>query len=302
MRKLLHRLFIKWIEWSGGKIIKKLILFLEKQSKLFWILTGFILNGILGIIDYITGEEITLSLFYLIPISLITWFSGRKLGILFSAISAVIWTVTDIALGLSYSHPIIYYWEIGICLGFFVIVTLLLSALRMALEREKVLSITDFLTGAMNSRFFYDAIEMEIYRLSRYQQPFTLVYLDLDNFKSINDQFGHSEGDKVLRVVVDRIKLNLRKTDVVARLGGDEFAILLPQTNRVDASVAVSKIQQELWQAMNEGNWGVTFSVGVLTCIHSFNTVNDLVKMVDDLMYTVKKRGKNAIHYFEYQG
>jgi diguanylate cyclase (GGDEF)-like protein len=275
---------------------------LEKKSKVFWIGTGFAFDVVLGIIDYMTGEEITISLFYLIPIALVTWFVGKKLGVLFSIISAMIWTLSDFALGLTYSHPAIYYWETGIRLGFFIIVTLLLSALRSALEREKELSRIDYLTGVMNSRFFYDTVQAEINRLHRYKHPFTFVYMDLDDFKTINDQFGHMEGDKALRIVADKIRMNLRKTDVIARLGGDEFAFLLPETDQSNASRVVSKIQYELLNEMRKNNWQVTFSMGVLTCVEPLNTVNEIVRMADDLMYSVKKNGKNAITYSAYKG
>ncbi|MFA4915140.1 MAG: GGDEF domain-containing protein [Syntrophales bacterium] len=108
---------------------------------------------------------------------------------------------------------------------------------------------------------------MEIERSQRHKHPFTVTYFDLDNFKTVNDRFGHSMGDNVLCTVVRYAKTHLRKMDIVARLGGDEFAFLLPETDQVQARVAISKIQISLLDEMYRNDWPVTFSIGVLTCI-----------------------------------
>jgi len=275
---------------------------LEKRSKPFWIVVGFALIGVVGILDFLTGYESAFSFFYLIPISLVTWLTGRRLGIVASLASASVWLITDVAAGNSYSHPFIYAWNAFIVLGFFVIVTLLLSALRRALEHERELAHTDYLTGAVNSRFFHDMVQMEIDRSQRYKHPFTIAYIDLDNFKAVNDQFGHSTGDQVLRSAVDHIRKHLRKTDVIARLGGDEFALLFPETNQESAQVALSKIQRSILEEMHQGNWSITISVGVLTCINAPYTADEVIRMVDDLMYSVKRDSKDAIKYSIYAG
>ena len=200
----------------------------EKQSTFFRIVAGFSLIGAIGIVDFLSGYELAFSLFYVIPISLLTWYTSRSLGIVASLASALVWLGADITSGHPYSHPLIPIWNILIRLAFFVLFTVLLSAIRSAGERERELARMDYLTGAVNSRLFYEMAQMEIERLQRYGHPFTLAYIDLDNFKSVNDQFGHSMGDQVLRTVVTTARKHLRVTDVVARLGGDEFALLLP--------------------------------------------------------------------------
>ena len=177
-----------------------------------------------------------------------------------------VWLGADVATGHSYAYPLIPIWNTFIRLAFFVIITLLLSALRRSTEREREFARVDNLTGAVNPRFFYDVAQMEIDRFQRYKHPFTLAYIDLDNFKTVNDQFGHSAGDQVLRKVVSSAKKYLRKIDVIARLGGDEFALLLPETNEESARVALSKVQNGLLEEMRQGKWPITFSIGVLTC------------------------------------
>ena len=193
-------------------------------------------------------------------------------------------------------------WNTAIRLSFFIIITVLLSALKKSMDRERDLARIDYLTGAFNSRYFDELLQNEIDRIQRFGRPFTLAYIDLDNFKSVNDRFGHTVGDKVLCSVVISVRNHLRKTDVVARLGGDEFALLLPETNQESAHVALSKIQTYLLEEMQRSNLQVTFSIGVLTSICAPLTTDELVRMADELMYSVKCDGKNAIKYSVYTG
>jgi diguanylate cyclase (GGDEF)-like protein len=276
--------------------------YFEKWSKPIWVMMGFILIVGLGLLDFITGYEISFSLFYLLPISLVVWFAGKRFGIAASIVSAAVWLLADVLSGNHYSHAIIYFWNSAIRFGFFIIVTLLLTELKTALEHEKNLSRTDRLTGAMSMDFFYNLLQAEIYRFQRYKHTFTVAYVDLDNFKAVNDEFGHSVGDTVLRTVVNHVRNGLRKTDIVARLGGDEFAILLPETDQITAQVAMSKIQQSLLSEMKKSNWPETFSIGAITINASPGTANELIKLADNLMYTVKSNGKNAINYSVYAG
>jgi diguanylate cyclase (GGDEF)-like protein len=270
---------------------------LEKRSKLFWKVVGFALIGVVGILDFLTPYEFAFSLFYLIPISLLTWLTGRRLGIVASLASALVWLITDVAIGKSSIQPVIYAWNTLIGLSFFIFVTLLLSAFRKALEHERDLAQTDYLTGAVNSRSFFDMVQREINRVQRYEHPFTIAYIDIDNFKSVNDQLGHTTGDQVLRAVVNQARTHMRKTDVVARLGGDEFALLLPETNQESAQVVLSKVRSGMLIGMQQSDWPVTFSIGVLTCIDAPPSPDELFRLVDELMYTVKRGSKNSIKY-----
>lgn len=274
----------------------------EKLSKLFYVTVGFVLIAIIGTLDFLTGYELSFSVFYVIPIFLVTWFAGRKLGIMTSIVSAFVWFVADIVAAHPYSHALIPVWNSLIRLTFFLVITYLFSSLKNSTEREKELSRKDYLTGAANSRFFYKLAQMEIDRFQRYAHPFSLAFIDLDNFKFVNDQFGHAAGDQVLRTVVSSVKKHSRKTDTIARLGGDEFALLLSETNQESARIVLPKIQDMLLEEMRQNNWPITFSIGVLTCNATPLTTDELVKMTDDLMYSVKKSSKNAIKYASYAG
>ncbi|WP_295413542.1 GGDEF domain-containing protein [uncultured Thiodictyon sp.] len=282
--------------------LTKTVEHLEKISKVFWAITGATLIIVLGFVDVVTGYELSFSLFYLVPVSLLAWFAGKRYGIAASIASAGAWLSADVLSGNHYSETIIYFWNSAIRFGFFIIVTLLLVELKKALEYERILSRIDRLTGATSVDFFYELLQAEINLFRRYRQPFTVAYVDLDNFKAVNDQFGHSTGDRVLNTVVTQTRKELRKTDIVARLGGDEFAILFPETDQRAAQIALSKIQRGLLNEMLKNNWPVTFSIGVVTFNATPNTANELIKMADDLMYAVKKNEKNAIRYSVYAG
>ena len=280
----------------------KFIDLLEKQNKSLATIIGFVFIGIVGILDYLTGYEAAFSLFYVIPVSYITWFSGETSGFVASLISASVWILADVASGHLYSSLFVMIWNILIELSFFVIIILLLSKLKGEMANEAELARTDNLTGAVNSRFFYDLIQMEIDRSQRYKTYFSFAYIDLDNFKTVNDKYGHATGDQALLVIVDFIKKNIRKSDVVARIGGDEFALLLPETNSEVVRSVCLKIQEGLLEKMRQNNWPITFSMGVLTCEVAPTSADVLVSMADELMYSVKHSTKNAIRYSTYKG
>jgi diguanylate cyclase (GGDEF)-like protein len=184
-----------------------------------------------------------------------------------------------------------------ISLLIFSVTVLWLSRIKTILGNERRLARTDFTTGAINKRCFCDLINMEIRRFKRYRRTFTVVMIDLDNFKAVNDHMGHHTGDDVLQKVVDTLNFNLRDTDIVARLGGDEFALLMPETDAASARVVISQTQKKLLSVMQWHHFPVTFSIGVLTFKAVPHTAHEVLHQVDDLMYTAKRDGKNTVRY-----
>lgn len=275
----------------------KAIEYFSKQSKSFIIVVGVLLVVFIGIVDYLTGAEISLSIFYLLPISLVVWFTGKWRGFVVSVASGITWLAADLATGHIYSHPVVPYWNMMVRLGFFLIVTFTLHKLKIALVLEKALARTDSLTGIANGKAFDELANSEINRARRYRHPFTLAYIDLDNFKTVNDYFGHTTGDTLLQLVAKIIQDNLRAVDIVARLGGDEFAILLPETEHEPGQVVIRRIQKNLLDIMQKNGWSVTFSIGMVTFVSPLSTVDKMIKMADDLMYSVKNSGKNGIKH-----
>ncbi len=250
---------------------------------------------LLGLADYLTGYEAFFAVFYLLPIAFIAWHVSQRAGYVYSALSALVWVAANVAAGESHSAAWIYVWNTFTRLAIFLLVTALLGALRAAHDHERRLARTDYLTGAENKRSFSDLSEREMDRCRRHRRPFTVIYADLDNFKAVNDRWGHSTGDAVLREVVTTGRRELRTLDVMARLGGDEFAILLPETG-ADAGLEVAGRLQSKWlEAMRRHEWPVTMSLGVLTCLYPPETLDQLLHLADQLMYGVKESGKDGV-------
>ena len=268
-----------------------------KQGKLFWGMASFASIAVIGSIDYLTGFEISFSFFYLIPVYIASWHFGRQFGLFVALICAITWYVADIASGHIYSAQYIGLWNMLTRFGFYVIFTILLDRLRESYQAEQKLARTDRTTGAANSRYFYEVAQLELERARRTGNNFAIAYIDLDNFKFVNDQFGHLQGDALLRSVVDTAQGNLRAIDIIARLGGDEFAVLLPETGEAGAKNAVSKIQTGLLEKMRSNNWPVTFSMGVVIYTAPPSSVDAMLHEADQLMYAIKSNNKNGVSY-----
>lgn len=282
--------------------LDKLFQLFEKRQPGFWAWLGGLLVFVLGVVDYQTGNEIVFSLFYLIPILLVTLAISEIAGLYASILSALILLAAEIAAGQSYSHPAIYFWNTAIRAVFFSFFSYLVAELYQSHREERQVARTDFVSGAFNARFFYELLQMEIDRIRRQPHPFTVVYIDLDDFKRVNDLFGHRVGDSVLRYVTEVLRASLRKTDFVARLGGDEFALLLPSTRQDDAEVVLAKVRTTLEEAMRARSFPVTFSIGVVTCLTPPHAAEQLINLADQLMYGVKNSTKNGIRFMTLEG
>jgi diguanylate cyclase (GGDEF)-like protein/PAS domain S-box-containing protein len=172
------------------------------------------------------------------------------------------------------------------------------KALRDSEKRYRELSIVDDLTQLYNSRHFYFQLKVELDRSNRYEQPLTLLLLDLDNFKAFNDAYGHIEGDQVLRRLGQAVKRCLRQTDSAYRYGGEEFTIILPMTTSADGAVTAERIRTEFKKETFSPAPGqdvhVTVSIG-LAQYKPQEEMKAFVHRVDQLMYQGKKNGKDKV-------
>jgi diguanylate cyclase (GGDEF)-like protein len=174
-------------------------------------------------------------------------------------------------------------------------------ALNIAKEHQKIqaLASTDALTGLYNRRAFNEMLDKELRRSSRYQKPLSLIMLDIDAFKEINDSFGHKTGDNVLKSLAVCLQGAIRDTDFLARYGGDEFAVILPETKAEEASVLAERLQQTVKDSpvtVNGSYRNITLSMGV-TDISSATRVSEdeLINRVDKVLYLSKERGGNSV-------
>ncbi len=175
------------------------------------------------------------------------------------------------------------------------------SALRCTQKELETLAATDFLTGLPNRRFFMQNLITEYNRAIRYKSHTTLVFIDLDHFKKVNDKFGHASGDLVLCHFASFLKKNLRKQDIVGRLGGEEFSIILPETKMADAIPLADRIQKLLnYEVVDEVEPGFryTFSAGVVELDVDGNvSYQEWLNNADRALYQAKSNGRNQICY-----
>lgn len=259
-------------------------------------LLGLLLVAVVGIVDGITGPEYSFSAFYLIPVVFTAWYAGRGAGVAVAVAGAIAWLAADVA-GKSYQkHALTRIWNDVVELSLFLASAFVISALRGRLEREEEQARTDQLTGIANRRRFNELAGDEIRRSRRYRNPFTVMYIDIDNFKVVNDTMGHSEGDHLLRQVAETIGKSIRESDTVARLGGDEFALLLPEAGDSAARSVAAKVRGRLAEEV-ERRWPVTFSIGMVTYLNAPATVDDMIRRADLLMYEVKGTGKDELRH-----
>ena len=245
--------------------------------------------------DYITTYELTLSPFYLFVILLVTWNCGWAWGLCFCVLSFGAPLIIGDFEGSPYSEHLYFYLDNANRLISYLVALGLTSQLKAQHKYERDSARQDYLTGLANPKGFYESFKIEIARHRREKRPLSIAYIDCDNFKEINDRFGHKEGDRLLEKIAEILKANLRKTDVTGRLGGDEFAVVLSNTGKNHAIEAVEKLRRELNLAMMEHGWPVTFSVGLGIFYAVPESEDEMISFTDKLMYRVKSSGKNNI-------
>jgi diguanylate cyclase (GGDEF)-like protein len=277
--------------------LHKLQHFLHSRSRSSIISISLLLALLIGAVDCFTGAALSLNLFYLVPPLVATWYApSAPVGVV-AICSIVIWLFVDIATGRVTADSPLPYLSALVRGTFVFTISLLLWKIKVRLVAEESQSRTDPLTHIPNRRHFYDEAEKEIARARRYGQPFTMVYIDLDDFKLINDRLGHEVGDRLLILVANQMQINLRTAEIVARLGGDEFVVLLPETGSEAAHEVLRRLRRVLSDLMRENGWAVTFSIGAITYLYPPSTVDQMVKRADALMYAAKLEGKNMIRH-----
>lgn len=281
------------------KVIKQIREALERRSKTFITLFSFFLLFPISALDYVTGRDLAVSIFYLVPVSLAAWFCGSREGVMISLWSAFVWFSSDL-IWVLVQHEHLTTWDTGVRIAYFLIfayVSYILSSLKMASEREVQNARKDYLTGISNRFNFMEQAVLEIERARRLKHPITLAYLDIDNFKVVNDKFGHQTGDKLLHDAALMIKTQIRGIDVIARMGGDEFALLLPHTGLEGAKVVLERIRESFMRFMKAEGWFCTLSAGSVTYLVPPRNADQMIRAADRLMYEMKKSGKNTVKF-----
>jgi diguanylate cyclase (GGDEF)-like protein len=255
---------------------------------------------VIAYVDSITGIELRVFPLYFLPVLVVSLRLGRWPGLATAAVCAAAWYLAYRPPGPREGPSAVALANLLVMAIAFGVVALLGAAQRGWLRRERALSRTDGLTGVLNGRGFYEAAAVELARSKRYRHPLTVAYVDLDDFKVVNDRHGHTRGDAVLVAVAHAMRRACRSTDLVARLGGDEFVVLFPETGREAAETALVKLRSRVQEAASEDGHPLTASVGAVSFTEPPAEVEVLVHEADKAMYAAKAGGKDALRCVSY--
>jgi diguanylate cyclase (GGDEF)-like protein len=247
------------------------------------------------------GRDVPIVDFYLIPVATVGWYASSRASRYATAVFAA---TVSVAVAVAASNaPVGTTVAAGAArMVLYLLVLAFLGAMRaMQLERDREAR-TDHVTGAANARSFRALAAVEVERARRYGHELSLAYLDIDDFKVINDGLGHTEGDRVLLMVSHVMRSVVRVADTVARLGGDEFVVLLPETGAAEARALVDRLTAELARLRTKDGRSVPCSIGLVTFDCAPVSPRALVDTADGLMYVAKKKGKNRVEQAELAG
>lgn len=256
--------------------------------------------------DYVTGPDIGFSLFYLVPIAMTAWYLDRTSALVAAGAASVAWLVAELAWGLE--DLVIVAWNGLTRVVIYTSHAFLIARVRedrLEMERiishEKMLARTDSTTSLANSRAFIESLERRTNPLVATGSPVAIIYIDLDNFKSINDTYGHSTGDSVLARVGELIRSLTSADGLAARVGGDEFAILLPDTTAAEANAFANQILEGVDQIGREyPDARLGTSAGIVICTGPQCEAEKLITSADAAMYEAKEQGKNRVSIRNY--
>jgi diguanylate cyclase (GGDEF)-like protein len=258
----------------------------------------------LGLVAYAgarLGDGVLLLVAHLVPVALLAWCASFAAAAVAALIGAVATLVFSLAIR-SEGSPGVSAWNVatlavvgGAIAGTLALLRVQGDRVRALLESEIRLSREDPLTGLASSRAFYERFSHEIERMKRHGRPLALLYLDLDNFKQVNDEHGHRAGDQVLEAVGQVLRGHVRRVDLAARIGGDEFVVLMPETEPEDAAGVSRRVRDAIVRRFRDAGPRIGVSAGLGTFAHPPTDPELTIHLVDQLMYEAKRSGKDRI-------
>ena len=239
--------------------------------------------------------QVSSEVLFLAPTAVIAWMYPRRFSLLFALYAAVVATASHVATNrFSPAQTTAEFLiQAGAFLSAALIVNLLAAVMRTQTHRARV----DALTETVNTGRFHEFVHRELARAKRYDHPVTVAFIDLDNFKRVNDSYGHLVGDEALRSLAALMSQHVRSTDIVGRLGGDEFGILMPETGEDAARVVLERLRTRIDEYAAEKRWPISASIGAATVAGACCDVTseEVVKRADGAMYRVKSANKDGV-------
>jgi len=253
----------------------------------------FAFAAALSIADYTTSDVIAFPYIYMLGLLALYRVQANGLYTLYASFASTLIVATTL-IGPSPSHWGNALFAIGMLFAFSRTVV---DQVRTT-ERLMTLAMTDPLTGILNRRHYLSASTAELSRVKRYGFPLTVLMVDIDNFKRVNDTYGHGVGDIVIRTIATTCRTALRLPDILARYGGEEFVVTMPQTAEPEARRVAERLRESLSEAVidtKDGPLSVTVSIGLAQWITSDGTIEDTIERADRALYAAKNAGKNCV-------
>ncbi|MGA7596060.1 MAG: GGDEF domain-containing protein [Gallionella sp.] len=204
---------------------------------------------------------------------------------------ALLWSATEVA--IAWPHfPMIVFWLNTLTRS---VIFSVVGRVLITLWREREFARKDMLTGLANRVEFLERLEIEQGQSERSGRPYSVLFIDIDHFKALNDSHGHQVGDDALKMLASILRSSSRQIDVAARLGGDEFVLLLLDTDQQTCEVMIKRIEAASKQAFEAQNWHISVSIGKITKIGKTKDVSFIVHLADENMYQVKKAKQHML-------
>jgi diguanylate cyclase (GGDEF)-like protein len=257
---------------------------------------GLVVVTGIALLDYMTGPQVLLSVFYLLPVMAVAWTTRSTIdGLIVACASAFVGPIEALLAGFAHISLPVAMWNGAMRLGLFCIVLYLLERMRLLVDQLQERAMVDELTGLANLRALREAIGREIERARRFNHPLALAYLDVDDFKRVNDHSGHVTGDRVLISLASVARATARSVDTVARVGGDEFVVLMPETGAAAALPLADRIREAFSRAVTFEDTPVTCSIGLAGFVLAPISGEELLAVADALMYEAKAAGGDTV-------
>jgi diguanylate cyclase (GGDEF)-like protein len=249
-----------------------------------------------SLLELSTNQELCTAQIFAIPVLVVAWGAGWRWGMVFSALATIVLILTPGMIARPYSMPAYFWIDLFVAFGSFSFFGFVGDRLNKVQTALYGLSRRDNLTGLANRIELQERMRLELMRHRRLNKPFTVVFIDCDNFKEINDRHSHAVGDRTLQVYAERLRERLRAFDITARYGGDEFVVVLPETDLDAAQMVCADLKLRLELPIPPEGIVAGCSIGAVVYDRMPPDAEAAIAYADESMYAGKRRGDGQLN------
>lgn len=265
---------------------------LDRRSSFVILLLSLVLVVAVGALDMATGYELSLAIFYVIPIAIAAWYINERGGVAVAIASGVAWIVANFWAGEAAASPVVRGWNGIVRMALFLVIGVALARLRAERGNTRRLLDEDWLTGALNARAFLDRLSNTAVASAR--RPLTVARLDANNLDYVNERFGRVAGDELIAALATAMKGSLPGDAVIGRLSGSHFAVLLKGPPADAVREAMSKLQQRLGEAVARLDRPVDVAIAGVTWCRTPGSADEVMRRIDRLMTRLEQASQRS--------